>query len=47
MVWWTHFVSKLEIHIVLEVITHKISLTLNSFKNHIKLIWALKTKPII
>jgi len=47
MVWCTHFVSKLKVHIVLEVVTCKISLTLNSLRNHIQLIWDLKIKPII
>jgi len=32
MVWCTHFVSKLELHIILKVLTHKISLVLNFLK---------------
>jgi len=47
MVWCTHFVSKLEVHIISNVVMHKILLTLNSFENHIWLIWALKVKKII
>jgi hypothetical protein len=47
MVMCRHFVSKLEVHIVLELATHKIPLILNSSRNHIKLIWALKIRPII
>jgi hypothetical protein len=30
----TQFVTNLELHIVSKVPTHKISLTLNNFKNH-------------
>jgi hypothetical protein len=30
MVWCTHFVSKLEVHVILKVHTHKISFILNS-----------------
>jgi hypothetical protein len=35
MVQCTYFMSKSEVHIASKVITHKISLTLNSFLNHI------------
>jgi hypothetical protein len=38
MVWCTHFLSKLKAHIISKVVTHKISLTLNSFRNCIELI---------
>jgi hypothetical protein len=44
MVLCTHFVSKLKVHIV---VTHKITLILNSSKSHIKFFWALKIKPWI
>jgi hypothetical protein len=43
----TDFVSKLKVHIVSKVATHKISLILNFVKNHIKLIWGLKIRSII
>jgi hypothetical protein len=41
------FVSKLEIHIVSKVVTHKISFNLNSSKNQIWFIWALKVRQVI
>jgi hypothetical protein len=37
MLWCTHSVLELEIHIGSEVVTSKISLILSSFKNHIDL----------
>jgi len=33
--WSTQFVANLELHIMSKVATHKISLTLNNFKDHI------------
>ncbi len=48
--WWfhgTHFTSKLEVHIVAKVISHKISLTLNFFKDHLWCIWTFKVKQVI
>ncbi len=47
MLWCTHFVLELEIHIVSKVVTCKISFILSSSKTHIQLIWNLKIKPII
>ncbi len=35
MVQCTHLMLKLEIHVISKVLTHKISLILNSSKNHI------------
>jgi hypothetical protein len=43
----TQFMANLELRIVSKVTTHKISLTLNNFKDHISLIWASKLKEII
>jgi hypothetical protein len=43
---FTQFVANLEIHIVSKVSICKISLTLNNFKGHIKMIWASKLKEV-
>jgi hypothetical protein len=40
----TQFEANLELHEISKVATHKISLTLNNFKDHIIIIWASKLK---
>jgi len=42
--WCTQIEGNLGLHIISKVVTHKISLTLNHFIDHIYTIWASKLK---